>query len=294
MQRYFSPADPGPGPAPAVTPPNPAVPAALLNPDGTYAKDWLTNPLVPESLRGNEQLKTHKSITDTLNNFASLEKIRGHQVVPVPAANSDDATWGVVAERLGRPKSHKEYKLPDAAAAGIKKEDLAPDDLVDGLLQDMHASEMTQRQIERFVPRFNQRIVAYKTQQAQAAEQARGQELAALKTEWAGPAFEANKAGVERFLRSTAPVEDFPRLAAMMEDPRTLRWLHSLSGQFRESQPNLETPTPANVLAEAETKIKTMRADVKGPLYDQHHPQHAAARKEFDDLVAMVEKAKKK
>jgi hypothetical protein len=292
-RRFFADGAAGAG---GGTPPGtpPAPPAALVNPDGTYAGDWLQHPAVPEDLRGNAQLATHKSFGDTLKNWATLEKIRGHTVVPIPAENSDEATWGLVWDRLGRPKEPGGYALPDATAAGIPKEQQAAPEFIQGVMADAHAAGLTNRQFTKLLEGWNRRIAGVLKTQATARANAETAALGALQTEWPGPAFAANQALVAQFLRATAPAETvqaFEQLG-LLKNPAFLRWAHRQAVQSREAEPNLEVTVTTDQAAAAETEIARIENEVGGPLYDDHHPQHGATLKRYKELKAVVARVK--
>ncbi len=270
-------------------------PAAFVNPDGTYAADWLKHPAVPEDLRGNVQLATHKSFADTLKNWATLEKIRGHTVVPVPAENSDEATWGLVYDRLGRPKDPTGYTLPDATKAGIPKDQQASPEFVQGIMADAHKAGLTNRQFTMMLDLWNHRIAGMLTTLARDKTNAETAALEGLHQEWPGQTFPANQALAAQFVRSTAKPEDAAAIeaAGLLKNPAVLRWVHGLTGQIREAEPNLDVTVTTDMAASAETEIQRIENEVGGPLYNDLHPQHAATLKRYKELKAVVARAKK-
>jgi hypothetical protein len=256
--------------------------------DGTYIPNFWEHPKFPAELKDNLQIRTHKTLADTFQNWGTLEKIRGHHVVPVPAAGSDDTTWGQVADRLGRPPSAKEYKVPTPEAMGIKPEQALPGAAVDLLLQDMHACEFTQRQVERWLPKFNQRIVELNAAQDRAAAAAKEEALKPLRAVW-GAEFDANRQKVEQFLRARVPAAELSRVLALglLDEPGLLAALHPLAVQLGEKGPDLTNPRPAaNVLAEAQTEVKKLKAH---PAYTQpFHAEHKIVVDKVNELQKML------
>jgi hypothetical protein len=291
--------NPNPSPAPNPTPnptPNPApnpTPEFFIKPDGTYVEKFYEHPSFPKEFADNLQLRTHTGIADTLKNWATLEKIRGHHVVPVPAANSDDATWGLVADRLGRPKTPGEYKLPDPKAAGLEEKALAPKEFIEGVLTDMHESELTQRQAERLLTRWNKRVAAFGAARQQALAAAQAEELKPLRTTW-GAEFDTRRTLVESFLRARVPADRFDRVLALgvLDEPGLLAPLHEIAMALGEKPPDLGTPAPANVLAAAETEVAQLQADKA--YNDEYDPRHGQVVKRVNELRAVLFAAKKK
>jgi hypothetical protein len=70
----------------------------------------------PEEVRGLVETKGWQSPVDAINSYSNLEKLLGADkagrglVLPKDDAPADE--WGKVYDRLGRPKSSDEYKLP--------------------------------------------------------------------------------------------------------------------------------------------------------------------------------------
>jgi hypothetical protein len=300
---YFAPGDPGSSPAPAnpaaPTPasgaPAPTAPAFFIQPSGEYVANFWEHPtfkaLAPD-LVDNLQIRTHKGVADTYKGFASLHKLVGFDKIPVPAEGSPDEVWGQVADRLGRPRTPAEYKLPDPRAAGLDEKTLAPREFIDGVLQDMHAAELTQRQAERLLTRWNKRIAAHAQATARAHQEATAAADTALRGEW-GAQYEANGALAERFLRSTMPAEQFEGAKSLLEQPGMRRYFHGLARQLQEPNPDTHATPPADVAAQAEAKLNAIRATRNHPAFDRDHPEHAAANAEVMRLQEIVANAKK-
>jgi len=306
--RFFAeePAAPAPDPAPAAPPPTeppaappapgspPPAPAAIVNPDGTYIDGWLTHSVVPEECRNNAQLLTHKGLGDTLKNWATLEKLRGAHVVPVPPEGADDAAWNVVHDRLGRPKEPTGYTMPDLAAAGLDPKDAAPPEFIAEVQKIAHTAGLTDRQFGKWMAGYNQLVAATLKANADAQTTAKAAAMQQLATAWPGQTFAANKALAAAHLKSTVPPADLPAIEALglLDNPITLKWLHAQAVRMTELEPDLETVVPTGVAAAAQTEIAKLEADPNGPLYQEHDPGHKEAAKRHRELLAVVARAK--
>jgi hypothetical protein len=284
------------GPAAAAGAKDSEVPGFFIRPNGEYVPNFWEHPsfrAAAPDVADNLQIRTHKGIGDTLRNFASLHKLVGFEKIPVPAEGSADEVWQTTMRRLGMPATPAEYKLPDAAAAGVDEKSMAPKEFIEGVRQDMHESELTQRQVDRLLTRWNKRIAAHARTQAEARQRALTEADTALRADW-GAQYEANGALAERFLRSTLPPEQFEAAQGLLEQPAWRRYFHSLAQQLREPNPDTTTTVPADVAAAAESKLNAIRAQApRHPVFDKDHPEHAAAVREFDRLVDVVTRAKK-
>ncbi len=264
-----------------------STPDFFIKPDGSYLDNFWEHPSFPAELKDNLQIRTHRGVADTLKNWSSLHKLSGFDKIPVPAATSGDDVWAQVADRLGRPRSPAEYKLPDAKAAGLDEKAVAPKEFVDGICQDLYESEITQRQAERLLSRWNKRVADWSHAAAQRAAAAKEEQLKPLKALW-GAEYEAKRTQVENFLRARVPAARFEALLGLgvLDEPGFLEAFQKLAAELGEKGPNLTAVPPANVLAEAETEVEKLKAS-KAYL-DEFHPEHPATVKKVNELRKLI------
>lgn len=284
---------PAPTPAPSIAPaPTPApspTPTSLINPDGTYASDWLDRLTVDDEVKADQQLRTHKSLADTAKNIHELMKLRGHHVVPIPPeGNQDPKLWDEVYKRLGRPDKPEGYTMPKLE--GLPEDRRMPQETMTEVMGLMHQAGVSDRQWQTISEGWN-KIVAkgLEAQQQQAALA-----LNPLRESWGG-AFDANVALVEKFLRSQVPPERFDAaLGSLKTQPDVLRLLFETAKTKVEGEPDL-SGTPGSVLAAAETEIaKLTRGDAQSPYHNRYHPEHEAVIKRVDELRKVIAAAKPK
>jgi len=280
---------------PAVPPVNPpaTAPAFFVKPDGSYIENFWEHPTFPEPLRSNLQIRTHKTLGDTLNNWASLHARDGLEVLRLPGKSADAKEWEPLWRRLGKPESKDKYELPALAEAGLGEDAKAPEPVLNAFLQAAFDADITSPQLRRFLGGWNKSIAEMSKTQKTEAETARAQLLSPLKTKW-GAQFEPNVTAAQGFARSRLSPEAFERLskAGLLDEPEVLDLFYSMGQAEREGEPDLSTPPAANAVAEAEQQVRAMQADVKGPLYTEDHPEHKAAREKYDKLVALLERAR--
>jgi len=270
-------------------------PAPIINPDGTWAEHWLQHPLVPEDLRENVQLRTHKSLTDTLKNWAGLEKIRGAHVVPVPADGADDNQYAIVFDRLGRPEKPDGYTMPAIDDNEIPPEHRASDDLIAEIRQVAHNQAMlTDWQWQRLIAGWNKIIAGRLKAQADNHATAAQTALNPLRDRWRGQ-FGANSALAEKHARSELSPADFDSLVAMggLEHPGLLEYFYRQASQRAESEPDIEGGRiPVDVLTAAEAELNKITKDIKGPYHQEFHPRHKEFVQKANELRALIERAK--
>lgn len=274
---------------PASTPPAASTPVSLVNPDGTYASDWLDRLTVDEEVKGDQQLRTHKSLADTAKNIHELMKLRGHHVVPIPPeGNQDPKLWDEVYKRLGRPDKPEGYTMPKLE--GVPEDRRMPKETMTEVMGLMHKAGVSDRQWQTIAEGWNQ-IVAkgLEAQQQQAALA-----LNPLRQAWGGQ-FDANVALIEKFLRSQVPPERFDAaLGSLKTQPDVLRLLFDAAKTHVEGEPDL-SGTPGSVLAAAETEIARLtRGPKDSPYHNRYHPEHEAVIKRVDELRRIIAAGKPK
>ena len=268
--------------------PTPDAPVPLVNPDGTYAENWLDRLELDDEVKADQQLRTHKGLADTARNLHELMKLRGHHVVPIPPEGSQDPKlWDEVYNRLGRPQSPDQYTPPNVE--GMPETARMPDEMLKAVQTVMHQAGVSDRQWQIISAGWNKIVAdAVQSQQAQSAEA-----LAPLRTEW-GPAFDANVALVEKFLRSNVPPERFDAAMAAAKHPDVLKLRHQSASGAVEGEPNLDN-APAAVLSAVETELRQLTAgDANSPYFNNYHPEHAAVIQRVAELRAILARAKPK
>lgn len=175
--------------AAAATPPNGAAgaPAAGSTPSaGAPAGNWFDGIDDPE-LKSWVQTKNFPSVKEALGAYRKAEGFIGAPVdklVRLPNDPSDEAAWGEVYGKMGRPAKPEDYKIPvPEGSDGQFAKDAAPV---------LHKLGLNQRQAEELGKWWND----YATNAEKASLEARSTENkkqeAALRGEW-GDAFDQNQ-----------------------------------------------------------------------------------------------------
>lgn len=91
-----------------------------------------------EELRGLAQLKGWQSVDDALTSYVEIEKLKGRDKLVAPKDENDTAAYDAIYEKLGRPKTHVDYKLdvPEGGNAAY----------VEHMAKAFHAAGMTTKQ----------------------------------------------------------------------------------------------------------------------------------------------------
>ena len=141
----------------------------------------------PEDVRGLVQTKGWQSPVDAIQSYTNLEKFLGAAkagrglVVPKDDASPDE--WGQLYDKLGRPKSPDEYKLP------IPEGDTG--EMSKAAAAKFHELGLTAKQAENLASWWNEQSQAAIAAQQNTVAQSAEQQMAQLQQEW-GKDFDAN------------------------------------------------------------------------------------------------------
>jgi len=180
------PTPPADGGAPPVPPTPPAPPA-----DGGQGGDWhaaITN----EELRNWAQTKGWKSPDAAIASYQQLEKLIGHEKIPVPKGPDDVEGWNRLFKAAGRPDAPDGY--------GLDKLEGADPEFAKGAASVFHEAGLSPQQASKLVEFYSKQSAAAVEAQEQAFAQQSQVEMGELRAEW-GPAFEAKTEAARRAAR---------------------------------------------------------------------------------------------
>lgn len=218
--------------------------------------DWTSG--LNEEVKGYVTKKGFKDPAMVLDSYVQLEKLIGvpkERLLKLPEKADDAAGWNEIHDRLGRPKTAKEY--------GIKSEDAA---FVDWAQTTFHELGLSKAQGEKLIEKFGgfakaQQSVSEGAKQAEFTKQD-----GSLKSDW-GAAYDQNinvgKRAVAE-LGIDAPTID--KLEAAMGFAGVMKLFHKLGSQVGESTFHNGSGTPpkfngAMTPAQALARIQALRQD---------------------------------
>jgi hypothetical protein len=295
-RRYRSPGEPGaepptPPPTPPAEPPAsppptpPAEPDFYVKPDGSYAENFWEHPAFPAELKDNMQIRTHKGLADTLNNFHSLHKSQGFDKIQIPGKDAKPEVWDAnVWQRLGTPKEAKGYTVPDFAQTGLDPKYQASEAERQQFLDAAHKARLTDWQFGQLTGEMNRILKDQIAASEQQAAQAREEALKPIRQRLGGR-YDETRASLETFVRTVADPAHHDSLLADLDDPRYFSLFEKIAPAFREAQADLAAAaTPANVLADYESQVARLIASEA--YRSEFHPEHK-------DTVAKVNEMRK-
>lgn len=250
-------------------------------------------------LKGNPLLAKFDDSVDGLNkaveSHANLEKLLGHEKVPVPKGESDVEGWSRFKRAFGIPEKPEEYTLKDVSLPAEIK-DLGIDKGV--FSQVAHAQRLTPQQAQGLWEAYNQISADSYQQLMQTHEQKMTETVNALKQEWGG-AYDVNvelgQMVINKF-SDDAETNDY-LTAALSQDARGIKFLAKIGEQFAENKVGeFQMKRFAMAPDEIQNEIDKMAVDLNGAYMNQTgkftEREHQEAIERMNNLRVQLMKAK--
>ena len=263
---------------------------------GSVASSWKTG--LRTDLKDSPLLQKFEDTPDGLSkafeSHSNLEKLLGHEKVPIPKDANDIEGWNRFSKAMGIPDKANGYGLPDASL---------PEDMK-GITLDknqfaevMHSHKATPAQAKGMWEAYQKiNIEAYKKavegQQKQLTET-----VNRLKGEW-GDAYNTNvelgQMVINKF-SDDAEMNDY-LTATLSKDPRGIKFLAKVGDQFAENKVG-EFSMKRFTLGpeEAQAEVDKLTKDLEGPYMNQRgkftEREHQAAVDRVNALIASIQRA---
>src|SRR5262249_49330642 len=139
---------------------------------------------LPEALRADPAFRDIKSFEGLANSYLHAQRMVGADkatILQLPKGDADDKTWTDFYAKAGRPEKANGYKIPKRADG---KDYDAPSQLFHkAIFPTLHEAGLSQRQIEKIVPKWNQIMDDAAKAQSDADTADRDKSITALKAE---------------------------------------------------------------------------------------------------------------
>lgn len=254
---------------------------------GNLATDILNSPLTQKFA------DTKEGLNEALTSYASLEKLLGHEKVPIPKGPDDKEGWNRFEKAMGIPNKATEYGLADAEIPeGLKgvtfdKEKFA---------QTVHAFKLTPDQAKGLWGAYTTMVKETYTKAVKDHETAMTEVVNKMRGEW-GDAYDSNvelgQLVINKF-SGDKETEDFVT-SVLAKDPRGIKFLAKIGGQFAENKIGDFGYQRFSLTPEqAQTEIDNIVKDPKHPYNDDKasEPERNRAIDYVNGLYALINKGK--
>jgi hypothetical protein len=267
-----------------------APPPAAGTPPPAADSDWskLMGSL-PDDLKSDASLTPIKDFQGLVKSYVSAQKMVGGKVNLPDPKHATEADYIAVLKKMGVPEKIEEYnfKLPD----GVKAEELNQD-FMGKLKAAAHANGVLPWQFEKLYGAYHDQI-----KDMNAAEDAKWQKevtegTEALKKDW-GPAFDTQVKKANVAFKELVPNEaDRTKLVqdGLGGHPVVMKILANAAKYFKEDvflghgAGEFSGVTPETALQRA----REIQGNKDHPYRNPVHPNHAAAKKEVQDLYRIA------
>lgn len=189
-----APTSAGEAPAPATPAPSTPAPATPAASTPAAAVDWKSLGIDDGGLAMIQE-RQWKGVPDLMKSYRELEKLMSappERLIKVPKSN-DAGEWGLVYDKMGRPKDAAGYNLPvpDGNSGELAKD----------VAKWMYEAGLSEAQGRGLAVKWNAHVAALEKASQEQMTADHTQQVAALKSEW-GPNYQANTEVVDRAAQS--------------------------------------------------------------------------------------------
>lgn len=248
-------------------------------------------------LRESPLVKKFGDDVDGFNKFAesysNLEKLLGHEKVPVPKGDDDVEGWNRFKKAMGIPEKADQYALPDPQLPESMK----------GITIDknkfaevVHAYKLTPSQAEGLWKMYNEININSYTQAVESHQRQVNDMIAQLRGQW-GDAYDTNVELGQMVINKFSDDQDMNDFitAALSTDPRGVKFLAKLGDQFAENKiGEFQMKRFSLAPEQAQEEIDKIMRDPNHPYNsDKATPrEHQAAIDQVNSLYASINRAR--
>lgn len=238
---------------------------------------------------------TPDGLNKAMESYGNLERLLGHEKVPIPKDVNDVEGWNRFSKAMGIPDKAEGYGLPDAAL---------PDAMVkSGVTFDkqkfaeiMHAHKVHPSAVKGIWEAYQKMGIEAYQKATEAHQQQLTKTVNTLKGEW-GDQYQTNVELGQMVINKFSSDKDMNDYltTVMTQDPRGIKFLAKIGDQFAENkvgefQMKRFTLAPAEAMEE----VQKMSRDLQGPYMNQSGKftdrEHQAAIDRYNMLLMTANK----
>jgi hypothetical protein len=234
-----------------------------------------------------------EGLSKAVESHLSLEKMLGHEKVPIPKNADDVEGWNRFSKAMGIPDKAEGYGLADVELPGNMK-DLSFDK--NKFAETVHAFKLTPSQAQglwkaytqQSMESYNKFLTEHENNLVKVVNQLRG--------EW-GEAYDTNVELGQTVINKFAgdkEAQDY-LTGVLTKDPRAIKFLAKIGNQFAENKVgDFQIKRFSLAPEEASNEIDKITKDPNHPYNNEKAPaaEHEAAVNYVNNLYKVIEKAK--
>lgn len=276
--------------------PQPVEPQQPVQPEQPSGFNWKLE--LTEDLRNSPTLQKfgddREGLVKAVESHLNLEKLLGHEKVPIPKDPNDTAAIKAFNKAMGVPDEPTGYKLDEVQFPS----DLEGVGFDKGKFSDIvHKLGLSQKQAEGLWKDYTSTMVDQYQNAVRDYEGKMNEVSAKLREEW-GDAYEANAKLADQVIEVFSQDKETSDYLAnlLTKDPRAVKFLAKIGDQFSEHkigqfQARAFSLTPA----EAQRKLDEIRGDLTHPYWNEKEPQELRdeAMRQVLELEGVLHRAKR-
>lgn len=217
-----------------------------------------------------------------MESYGNLEKLLGHEKVPIPKGDDDVEGWTRFSKAMGIPSKSEGYGLPnmelpeEIKGSALNKERFA---------EIAHAHKLTPSQASGLWKLYNEIGIENYNKAMSEYEKSMGETVSRLKGEW-GDTYETNIELGQMVINKFSSDEEMSNYltAVLSKDPRGIKFLAKIGDQFAENKVGeFQMKRFSKAPEEAMEEINKIRNDMNHP-----YNNSKATAKEHDAAVDYV------
>ena len=277
---------------------NPTTQDVITSTDaGSVAQAFSWKGSVGTDLRNSPLLQKFEDTPDGLNkaleSHANLEKLLGHEKVPIPKGVDDVDGWNRFSKALGIPDKAEGYGLPDAAIPEEMK-GLSLDK--NKFAEIVHAHKLTPAQAKGLWEAYSKETVDSYSKVMEEQQKSLVNTVNQLKSEW-GDAYETNVELSQMVINKFADNQEANDYITSMlvQDPRGIKFLAKIGSQFAENKiGNFQVPKFSTAPEQAQAEIAKILRDPSHPYLNDKatNSEREAAIDYVNSLYAAINRGK--
>lgn len=178
---------------------------------------------VPEDIRNDPSMANFKDVGDLAKGYVNAQRLVGADKFALPNKNWTESQYAEMWDRLGRPKTHDGYRLPD----GVKPADGVPltDEQLGGAKQLFHKLGLSEAQGQGILKFYVESVNGDFAKINQIKEQNYQSAISTLKQEW-GDKYDTNVHVANQLLRQLGGEElsKYMSESGLGNDPKLIKF----------------------------------------------------------------------
>lgn len=211
---------------------------------------------------------TAEGLGKAIESYANLEKLLGHEKVPIPKDEKDVEGWARYNAAMKVPAKPEGYELPDAKLP----ESLKGVSLDKGKFASiMHANHIPPGQAKAMWDVYQKENVSMYNQHIEELQKKLDTSINTLRQEW-GAAYDANVQVAQEVINQFSPDKETNEFitASLLSNPGAIKWLKTVGDQFAENKVgDFNIKRFAVSPDEANAEIIKLTSDMNGPYFNQ-------------------------